>query len=195
MTKKGERGPKPEELALWRETMKRARPLAKRPAGLGARPEPLQPSAARAPAPAPGALPRPAPVTVSTERVKPVPALPAKLVRALSRGSEAIDARIDLHGMTQERARATIERFLSYARARGYRLVLVVTGKGAAGAARSDAIDPYTEQSPRGVLRAMLPRWLSLPPMCDWILGMSPASPRHGGDGALYIQLRKARAR
>jgi DNA-nicking Smr family endonuclease len=188
MSKKGERRPKAEELALWREATKSARALGKRAiAPSGAKPEAVSPpAAARARPP----LPKPAPVAIKVHAAKPLPAIEQKLLRDLRRGAQPVDARIDLHGYTQERARVTIERFLSHARARGYRLVLVVTGKGSAFAG-----EPSTqgERSERGVLRAMLPRWLALPPMSDWIVGLSQAGPRHGGEGALYIQLRRVR--
>jgi len=187
MSKKGERRPKAEELALWREATKSARALGKRAiAPSGAKPEAVSPpAAARARPP----LPKPAPVAIKTHAAKPIPAIEQKLLRALRKGDAAIEARIDLHGYTQERARVTIERFLSHARARGYRTVLVVTGKGSALAGG----DEPGERSERGVLRKMLPRWLALPPMSDWIVGLSSAGPRHGGEGALYIQLRRVR--
>ena len=186
MTKKGERRPKAEELALWREATKSAHPLGKGDAAEpGAKAE-KAPGATTARAP----LPKSAPVAIKTHTAKPIAAIEPKLLRALRKGDAGIDARLDLHGYTQERARETIERFLSHARARGYRLVLVVTGKGTAFV---DDERSTSERSERGVLRKALPHWLSLPPMSEWILGLSAAGPRHGGEGALYIHLRRVR--
>lgn len=208
MTKDRERRPKPEELSLFQAAMRAAKPL---PGRRAPKPAPLRP-----PAPAPVAAPQPlsraalgaekmgtllgktralpkaSPVPVVAGAARAVAPLAPKLQRALARGAVPLEARLDLHGFTQERARDTIERFLAHARARGYRHVLVVTGKGAAG---PNTNAPFTDEAPRGILRAMLPRWLALPPLCDWVIGVSPAGPRHGGAGALYIHLRKARAR
>ncbi len=191
MTKKGERKPKAEELALWREATKSAHPLGKGDAAEpGAKPE-KAPAAAAAAAPR-APLPKPAPVAIKVHTAKAIAAIEPKLLRALRRGDVPLDARLDLHGYTQERARETIERFLSHARARGHRLVLVVTGKGSV---LDDDEHSTSERGERGVLRKALPRWLSLPPMSEWILGLSAAGPRHGGEGALYIHLRRPRER
>lgn len=97
----------------------------------------------------------------------------------LKRGRVEIDRKLDLHGRTQAEAHKDLDRFLTMAFATGLRCVLVVTGKG--------AVDG------RGILRQMVPRWLDEPDNRDKVLTYSPAQPRHGGDGALYVLLRRRR--
>lgn len=99
------------------------------------------------------------------------------------RGQLPIDARYDLHGMTQRQAHAALNRFLAQAHDRGCRCVLVITGKGQRA--------PLEERT--GVLRAQLPRWLNEAPNRVRVLAVSPAQPQHGGDGAFYILLKRHR--
>lgn len=105
----------------------------------------------------------------------------------LRRGCLAPQARIDLHGMTQEVAYHTLHAFLHAARARGLRLVLVVTGKGNP---RKGEEAPWLA-SPHGVLKQMVPRWLKQRGPASLIAHVGQAHVRHGGDGALYVYLRK----
>jgi DNA-nicking Smr family endonuclease len=115
------------------------------------------------------------------------------MLKSIRRGQTAIDMRLDLHGETQARAQRLIERTLAAGRARGARIVLVVTGTGLR--SRLDgagARDPRGGEAP-GVLRRMLPHWLAVPPLSDWVLGFSQAAPHHGGAGAFYVQLRRER--
>ena len=105
----------------------------------------------------------------------------------LDRGLIVPDATIDLHGMTQDRAHRTLIRFLQGARERGNRLIVVVTGKGNPRAADAAA---WT-QSPHGVLKEMVPRWLAEPELKLLVAKVQPAHIRHGGGGALYVYLRK----
>lgn len=103
----------------------------------------------------------------------------------LSRGTLAIDARIDLHGLTQSEAHAALARFLRLAQADDAKFVLVITGKGARSADRG------TE---RGVLRRQVPLWLGLPEFRAYVVGFEDADTAHGGQGALYVRLRRRRA-
>ncbi|MCB2054171.1 MAG: Smr/MutS family protein [Geminicoccaceae bacterium] len=89
-----------------------------------------------------------------------------------------IDARLDLHGLTQEQAHARLDAFIRAQQARGARCVLVITGLGRA-------------QS--GVLRHITPRWLESPAHHERVLAYGTAHPRDGGEGALYVMLRKPR--
>jgi DNA-nicking Smr family endonuclease len=107
----------------------------------------------------------------------------------LKRGMVQPDARIDLHGMTQDAAHRTLFAWLAMAHARGHRLVLVITGKGNP---KNDDNAPWM-MSPHGVLKQMVPRWLNEPGLAALIASTSPAHARHGGDGALYVYLRKNR--
>ena len=106
----------------------------------------------------------------------------------LKRGTLEPDAKIDLHGMTEVVAHRALASFLKGARQRGNRLILVVTGKG----------NPRKEESaswmmsPHGVLKQMVPRWLNEPELAALIASVRSAHVRHGGDGALYVYLRKA---
>ncbi|HRD26835.1 MAG TPA: Smr/MutS family protein, partial [Caulobacter sp.] len=100
--------------------------------------------------------------------------------KRIVRGHEPLEARIDLHGMTHDTARAALQAFLLRVWDEGHREVLVITGKGTRG---------------DGVLRRFTPDWLSAPPLRDIVAGVSEAHRRHGGEGALYIALkRKPRA-
>jgi DNA-nicking Smr family endonuclease len=135
--------------------------------------------------------PRPAarkakPAVVPTPE-KSAPSAPPQLTplsrrmrRSVARGKEAIDARFDLHGLTQSEAHAALQRFLREAVARGARLVLVITGKGA-------------RDGERGVLKRQVPQWLALPEFRSLVIGFEDAGVRHGGEGALYVRLRRLR--
>jgi DNA-nicking Smr family endonuclease len=100
----------------------------------------------------------------------------------LRRGQLPIEARLDLHGLTQEEAHRDLTRFIATSDAAGKRLVLVITGKGRPG---SEGM---------GVLRQAVPRWLNEPSLRGRILALTPAQPRDGGAGALYVLLRRKRA-
>ncbi len=97
----------------------------------------------------------------------------------LRRGQMRIDATLDLHGLSAERAWISLNRFLTSGYENGFRCVLVITGKGRAGAP--------------GILKKSLPSWLSEPMMSKIVLRFFPAKPRHGGGGAFYILLRRKR--
>jgi DNA-nicking Smr family endonuclease len=120
---------------------------------------------------------------------KPAPTLPPlaplgrRLQKRVARGAHSIDGRLDLHGMTQAQAHDALLGFLRTAQARGGKLVLVITGKGAGGAGNLDG--------ERGVLKRRVPMWLKLPEFRRRVVGFESAGPRHGGEGALYIRLRK----
>ena len=131
---------------------------------------------------------RPEPhVAISAHRAVRMPTL-SPIVRKekhrLARGSTAVDARIDLHGMTQTQAYGALRRLLHRSQAKGAKFVLVITGKGV----------PDAAPSGRGVLRRQVPMWLALPEFRRYVLGFDVADTGHGGDGALYVRVRKANA-
>jgi DNA-nicking Smr family endonuclease len=95
----------------------------------------------------------------------------------LRRGRYPVEARLDLHGMTQPEAHRALHTFVDSARAAGKRCVLVITGHG---------------RLSGGVLKAVVPRWLAEPELRRDILWLAPARPGHGGAGALYVLLRRA---
>ena len=104
--------------------------------------------------------------------------------RKLKRGTVEIGGRIDLHGMTRDEAHRAARRFLFAMAAQGARMALVITGKG-----RSK--DLGRGESSDGVLRGEFPRWLAEGTLARSVLAWRPAAPRHGGDGAFYVLLRR----
>jgi len=102
---------------------------------------------------------------------------------SVARGHATIDARLDLHGMTQTQAHAALLHFLMRAQAQDAKLALVVTGKGMGGAVGS--------ASERGVLRRQVPLWLSLPEFRRFIVSFQEAHASHGGEGALHLRVRR----
>jgi DNA-nicking Smr family endonuclease len=113
----------------------------------------------------------------------------------LTRGLVAYEAKLDLHGTTAEQARGQLQRFLLEARARGNRLVLVVTGKGASPYARHTlhGNSHYHVPERQGRLRRLVSDWLHEPEFRQLVSGFQPAHPRHGGGGAFYVRLRRRR--
>jgi DNA-nicking Smr family endonuclease len=128
--------------------------------------------------------------------VKPAPPL-AKFDRNMGRklrgGRTEIEARIDLHGMRQSEAHAALRNFLHSCRARGLSTVLVITGKGAPTGRPADD-EPFWmggSDGERGVLKRNVPRWLAEPDLRAIVVSFTTAAIRHGGEGALYIHLRR----
>jgi DNA-nicking Smr family endonuclease len=173
---RGPRGLDPNDRALWNEITKSIKPLRERRAEIQVVGE-LSDRPERKPAPKPE-LARP-------ERQSKTPPPLTKLDRRarsrVARGRVEIESRLDLHGMTLERARNRLSAFLSSAQSGGASLVLVITGKGRTG------------DQERGVLRREVPHWLSLPEFRALVIGFEEAAPSHGGAGALYVRIRRAR--
>ena len=185
------RRPRPlseEERALWDTVTRAIAPLRRRKAARIKEAAEAEEVAARAPAkPARNAVKTPAAPAAPIQRPGPPPLAPLgrRMRQKLARGSENIDARIDLHGMTQADAHAALAHFLRRAQHNGSRVVLVITGKGA----RTGA-DPYAE---RGVLRRQVPHWLESAELRPFVVGFESATLGHGGAGALYVRVRKQR--
>ena len=114
---------------------------------------------------------------------RPEAGLDRRTAERLRKGVRAPDARVDLHGMTAERAHRACLRFLGEALGRGDRVVLVITGKG-----RGDGPGRGS-----GVLRHSLPGWLRASPIGQSIVGIYQAHRRHGGEGAFYVYLKRHR--
>ena len=117
---------------------------------------------------------------------KPVPVLAPldrRQKKRLARGTEPIDARIDLHGRTQAQAHVALLQFLRRAQGEGAKYVLVITGKG-----RMSASDGSRET---GVLKRQVPQWLRLPEFRAYVIGFEDAHVGHGGEGALYVRVRR----
>jgi DNA-nicking Smr family endonuclease len=120
------------------------------------------------------------------KKLPPLAPLEWRLRRRVGRGREAIDARLDLHGKTQKEAHTALLRFLRRARADGAKIALVVTGKGSGKGSATSAPE-------RGVLKRQVPLWLSLPEFRTYVVGFEDAHIGHGGQGALYVRLRRER--
>src|ERR1700694_2671397 len=178
------RGLSEEERALWESFAKQAKPLRKKPADVKAQvsPDAEMPAAAK---PAASQMPPPSAKILRTPKPEAPPLAPiGRRERSqLSRGRKEIDARLDLHGMTQTRAHHALFGLLQRAHHDGLSFVLVITGKGKVGGAESE----------RGVLRRQVPHWLSLPEFRSMGVGFEEAHIGHGGEGALYVRVRRTR--
>jgi DNA-nicking Smr family endonuclease len=115
-------------------------------------------------------------------------ALDRRAKQRVARGRDPLDARIDLHGMTQTQAHAALLNFLHRAQAQGARMVLIVTGKGS-GRTTADNDDTVA----RGVLKRQVPLWLALPDFRPLVAAFDEAHTGHGGQGALYVRVRRAK--
>jgi DNA-nicking Smr family endonuclease len=186
MGKRGQDGENDAE--LWARVAESARPLRKRhvvtaPEIVAQRPRkatektepPRHPRAPKLP-------PKPAPAVRGE-------ALDRQTARQLERGRLPVEARLDLHFMRQRDAHAALRKFLKSAQGKGYRHVLVITGKGG----EPDARRSFYEEDERGVLRQAVPHWLAAPDLAHVVVSFSPAPRRLGGEGALYVRLRKPR--
>ncbi len=129
---------------------------------------------------------------ISPAKAPPLSDFDRKAARRLRGGRIEIEARVDLHGLRQGEAHAALRRFLMSCHARGLRWVLVITGKGAP-RRRGDDDDGYTSRfgaDERGVLKRNVPMWLAEPELRAIVVSFTAAAIQHGGEGALYVQLR-----
>jgi DNA-nicking Smr family endonuclease len=172
-----------EERVLWESVAKQIKPLRKKPRAPKAQSatavEELSIAAKSA------GLPKLPPAGRPAKPDTPPPLAPfGRRERSqLSRGRKEIEGRLDLHGMTQTRAHRALLSFLQRASGDGLTFVLVITGKGRAGG----------PEAGRGVLRRQVPEWLSLPEFRTLVVGFEEAHIGHGGEGALYVRVRRAR--
>ena len=178
----------PEDQDAWRRVTRNVRPSRKQ----------VQPPAPAAPDPRTekqtGNLPREAPKTPAaaprnlsqSKNALSAAQLDGKLDKRISRGRIEPERTLDLHGLTAKRAEAILKLFISQSRSEGVRLILVITGKGRI---RQDLDDFMPER--KGVLRDHLPIWVSA--LGDAVVKTVPAHPRHGGEGAFYLYLRRRR--
>ncbi|MEZ0278070.1 MAG: Smr/MutS family protein [Methylibium sp.] len=185
----GKRGQDDEEgAALWARIAESAKPLTKDRARSAASVPPL-PAPKRKPASPPPAKPA-AKTAPKPIHVAPGPSFDRQVARKLDTGKLAVEARLDLHGLKQAEAHAALRKFLKSAQTSGKRHVLVITGKGAG----RDEARSFYEEDERGVLRQAVPHWLGLSDLAPLVVSFSPAPRRLGGDGALYVRLRRAPA-
>lgn len=176
-----------EDADLWRRVAEGVTPLRKRPPP---KPSPKPPTTAKEPQVAPAKKPSRRTATVAPPP-SPVPpplrelshgaldGLDRRTGQRLKRGQLPIEARLDLHGRTQEEAHRALAAFIEGAHAAGRRCVLVVTGKG------------LRPDGSVGVLRRNVPRWLNQPLLRQKIVAFDHAALKDGGEGALYVLLKK----
>ena len=169
---------RPEELQLWARVAETVKPLPGRV--VPARPESAAPEVgSTAPVEAKTAKKVKGPPPRARSLQPPSPPPPERLepgrARRVVRERDPIAARIDLHGLTLDRARPALESFVTAAWSRGDRVVLVITGKGRDG---------------EGLIRRLTPEWLARPSLRAMIAGVQSAHRRHGGDGAFYVALK-----
>jgi DNA-nicking Smr family endonuclease len=162
---------RPDEVKVWATVARTVRPAPGRMVPV----VPAEPAAAM-----PQAT-MPIPAKAGAKLVRKAPAAPPEAIepgrkRRIARARDPIEARLDLHGMDQDRARAALHGFLRRTHADGLRAVLVITGKGLTG---------------DGILRRRTPEWLAEPEVRSLIAGVSQAERRHGGEGALYVALKR----
>ncbi len=158
---------KPDEQKIWAMVAATVHPLTGRNAPKPARPQTLD-AAARVEPKRPEAKPKT--LRYGVDGIEP------RRRHRIAKAREEIGARIDLHGMTQDQARAALIAFLARAFDDGWRAVLVITGKGVQG---------------DGVLRKSVPGWLGAPALSHMVAGISEAARHHGGEGALYVALKR----
>ncbi len=172
-----------EDRVLWNLVAKSTRPLRGRKAVKAAEdapPKPQPPEKKQMATEMAAAMKAPdtAPVPVPPKRQNVGHVLDRPTLDKLSRGKLPLEGRVDLHGMTQSEAHALLLSFLQRAHTNGVRYVLVITGKG-------------FSSGGDGVLRRQVPAWLSTPPFRALVSSHDLSARHHGGDGALYVRLRK----
>ena len=183
--KRGHRGLTEEEKILWHRVARTVKPMpgVAPPDDPGSPPEiSARALAAASGTPAAKAEDKPfepflPPYVPPVSTPAPRPHLDRPTHGKIAKGQLSIDARIDLHGMTQAEAHGVLLSFLHRAHASGLRHVLVITGKGRSG---------------DGILRRAVPGWLSTAPFRGLVGAHAAAARQHGGEGALYIRLRRA---
>lgn len=189
----------PEEQALWRkvaDTADRlsadAKPEAKPPEIPD--PKPVRvPKTSTPPLRRPERAAKPALTTynlaeeLTSQLAKAPVRMDQKAFKKMKRGKLVPEGRIDLHGMTLDRAHPALNRFILTSAASGKRLVLVITGKG------RDRDDSNPIPTRKGILRHQVPHWLTTPPLVHHVIQFTPAHISHGGQGAYYVYLRRQR--
>jgi DNA-nicking Smr family endonuclease len=174
------RGLSSEDVQVWHHVARQAKPLPGRTLpDLPEEPPPV------VPAPLPAVAQTVAkPKKIEPRPIPPLAPLDRRARRDVARGLQPLDGRIDLHGLRQSEAHRALLEFLYAMHHRGAKLTLVITGKGG-------GVDARGEE--RGVLRRLVPHWLADPALRSIVLGYEASAPGHGGEGALYVRLRRAR--
>jgi DNA-nicking Smr family endonuclease len=166
-----------DDARAWREETRGVRPLAKNTAPVPARRKPAAAGKRKKAESAP-ALPAPPP-----RRQPGGDSVDRRTAERLKRGEMKIEARLDLHGRTQDEAHAALRSFIAATYEAGRRCVLVITGKGRG------------EDGGPGVLQSRVPGWLREGELAALVLRCEKAQQKDGGAGALYVLLRRNRGR
>jgi DNA-nicking Smr family endonuclease len=187
------RGLSADEAVLWGHLAATVTPLHKAPpplakatissAGGGAKPAIVKPAPTEPPKRVKGRIPPPRPAPAPAKPA-PAPGLDSHWERRLARTSTSPDFTLDLHGCTLDQAHTRLDAGLFQAREMGARLVLVITGK-------SRPVDAADRGDKRGAIRAKILDWLAAGSHANAIAAVRPAHRRHGGEGAIYLVLRR----
>ena len=188
---------RPDELDLWHRVAGTADPLSRQPPKdvIKPGPKPRNPAPQADPIPdfrlgqgAQSTAPTHDLMGTVSDRIRNAPVkMDRKTHTKMKRGKLRPEARIDLHGMTMNRAHPALTGFIMRSASEGKRLVLVITGKG------KDRDDDGPIPVRRGVLRHNVPHWLSVPPLSQLVLQITAAHASHGGGGAYYVYLKRLR--
>lgn len=170
--------PTADEEALFRAAMSDAKPIERRTPAQADPPPPPKPPRRKA-APPRAEIPKPGAPKPVLEAGKAAD-LDRRTMDRLRKGRMRPEGRIDLHGMTADRALDALNAFLADAQSGGKRCVLVITGKG-------------SMKEGGGVIRRELPAWLNAPANRARVLGFAGAQPADGGGGAFYVLLKRRR--
>ncbi len=190
--RKSDKHPDKEGTALWRAVTDSIKPLASRDVAIHQIDSALNPttdpgslstgkkSKKKSGPPMTRSVPPSAPAAPVSRKPEPLeigkaPGVDKRTAERLKRGKLAIEARIDLHGHTQDSAHHVLNSFITHSHWAGKRCVLVVTGKG------------------KGILQASVPRWLNDPALRPFVLSVNYAQQKDGGTGALYVLLKRNR--
>ena len=194
-----------DERFLWDAVTRNAKPLGSRKQADAtdanaddgqpvAAPEPARTQPRRHdPAPLPPKLTKQKTAKPEPRKPPPMASFEPRRARKIADGRIAIEASIDLHGMRQHEAHGELRRFLFSAHGRGLRVVKVITGKGGSAGDRMDKPFDLFDEQRRGVLKRMVPIWLAETDLRAIIVSHTGAGRGHGGEGALYIHLRRKR--
>lgn len=178
----------PIDRAVWQAVTKTVTPLGDRPE------TPIPPKAPRPQIIRDEGLPQEWYLGSSPE---PTARLDRKTRRNISKGRQEFDRSVDLHGMTQDHAYRALKSVIEGCVRRGDKTLLVVTGKGGKRYSQTSASTPVAYRTRNdfeqfgGVLKRMVPLWLAGSDLKPFVHSYGPASQEHGGEGALYVLLRR----
>ena len=105
----------------------------------------------------------------------------------LAKGKFTIQGKLDLHGMTQRQAHAALIDFIQTSFNYRKRNLLVITGKGRPKG--QGEVAGYGKGE--GILKSIVPKWLDESPLRGLVLAFTTSQREHGGEGALYVLLRR----